>query len=489
MDSDPAPQVGGVIFQTCDVVLKPVGKLMKIHRNTRRDFLKRSTFLAASAALFPTIIPATAIGRGGRPSPSNRAVVGCIGTGPQGRGDMGNFLNLKNAQVVAVCDVKKDQLEAAQRAVNGHYKNSDCAVYDDFRELLQRKDIDACLIATPDHWHVPASLHAVRSGKDVYLEKPMGLTLEEDWALRRECQHRKAIFQFGTQQRSTRIFRLACELVRNGYIGTLKHVNVWAPGSSPGGPMNVVPPPAGLNYDMWLGPAQVKPHTQDLCSDDGGRKTWWFRSDYALGFIAGWGIHPIDIAAWGAGDLFNGPVTVDGRGTFYSDGACDTATVWNIGFTFGSGVTMKFVGVPNGGNRGSATCDKWAEEQEWRGRYRRITSHGTAFEGTGGWIHVDREGINLQPEGLIDQDPAKFPIKLVASSNHAGNFVDSVLSRKPTVCPIEDSVFSDSLCHISELAIRLNRKLVWDPRKEKFEDNEEANLRLRARKMRAPWKL
>ncbi len=462
---------------------------MKTNRKTRRDFLKHSAVVTAAVGLFPTIIPATALGRGGRPSPGNRVVVGCIGTGPQGRGDMSNFLNLKNAQVVAVCDVKQDQLNLAQKAVNDHYKNRDCATYVDFRQLLERKDIDACLIATPDHWHVPASLQAVRSGKDVYLEKPMGLSLEEDWALRKECARKRAIFQFGTQQRSIRIFRLACELVRNGYIGTLKHINVWAPGSAPGGSTKVVPPPTGLDYDRWLGPAQFRPHTENLCSDDSGSKTWWYQSDFALGFIAGWGIHPIDIAAWGAGELFNGPIEVRGRGTFYAEGACDTATVWDIDYAFGSGVTMKFAGVPNGGNRGLATCDKWSQEQEWRGRYRRITGHGTAFEGTSGWVHVDREGINLQPEGLIDQDPAKFSIKLTSSSNHAGNFVDSVLSRKPAVCPIDESVFSDSLCHLGELAIRLNTKLIWDPRKEKFMGNEVANLRTRARKMRAPWSL
>jgi predicted dehydrogenase len=402
---------------------------------------------------------------------------------------MSNFLHLKNAQVVAVCDVKQDQLRAAQKAVNDHYKNSDCAAFADFRQVLERKDIDACLIATPDHWHVPLALQAVRSGKDIYLEKPMGLTMEENWALRKECVKRNAIFQFGTQQRSTRIFRLACELVRNGYIGSLKHINVWAPGSAPGGSNKVVPPPAGLDYDRWLGPAPSKPHTENLCSDDSGAKTWWFKSEYALGFIAGWGIHPIDIAAWGAGDLFRGPIGIEGRGTFYGEGACDTATVWNIDFTFGSGVSMKFVGVPNGGNQGLGTCDKWLQEEEWKSRYRRITSHGTAFEGTGGWVHVDRDGINLQPENLIDQDPAKFSVKLASSSNHAGNFVDSVLSRKPTVCPIEESVFSDSLCHLSELAIRLNTKLTWDPDKEKFVDSQQANLRLRARKPRAPWTL
>ncbi len=460
---------------------------MNANSLTRRHFLKQTSNLAISAAVLPSIIPASALGRAGAVSPGNRIAVGCIGVGPQGQGDMSNFLNQKDAQVVAVCDVKTDQLEQARGAVNGHYHNNDCATYRDFREVVGRKDIDAFLIATPDHWHVLVALAAVRAGKDVYVEKPLGLNLAEDWALRKEANHRKRIFQFGTQQRSSRTFRLACELVRNGRIGKLKHINVWAPGSAPGGPTNAVPVPPGLDYEMWLGPAPFREHTQDLCSADGAKKTWWFISDFALGFIAGWGIHPIDIAAWGT-DLFDGPIEVQGRGTFHCEGACDTATIWDVNLKFAGGVTMKFVGVPNGGNQGQATGDKWPQETEWRQRYRRISSHGTAFEGTDGWVHVDREGINLQPENLIDDDPDKFKVKLVRSSNHVRNFLDSIRSRADSICPMDESVRSDSLCHISEIAVRLNRKLVWDPKKERFDD-EEANLRVRERKMRPPWHL
>ena len=278
-------------------------------------------------------------------------------------------------------------------------------------------------------------------------------------------------------------------MVRNGKIGKLKHINVWAPGSSPGGSTEVVPVPAGLDYEMWLGPAAFRPHTLDRCSADGGKKTWWFTSDYALGFIAGWGIHPMDIAVWGGGDLLDGPVEVEGRGSFHSEGVCDTATVWNINFKFGSGVTMKFEGVPNGGNQGQATCDTWPQEEEWKRRYRRITSHGTAFEGTDGWVHVDRSGINLQPENLIDQNEDAFKVQLTRSPDHVRNFLDCIKSRADTVCPIDESVYSDSLCHISDIAIRLGRKVVWDPKKERFPADEEANLHLRGRKMREPWRL
>ena len=462
---------------------------MQTNTSTRRQFLRQTTALAFSAAALPALAPASALGRAAKVAPGNRIAVGCIGVGPQGQGDMGNFLNQKDAQVVAVCDVMKGHLDQARDRVNQHYKNNACATYTDFRELLARKDIDAVLIATPDHWHVLTAIAAVRAGKDVYLEKPMGLNLTEDWAMRKEVQRHKRVFQFGTQQRSSRIFRLACALVRNGCIGKLQHINVWSPASAPGGSTQVVPVPPGLDYEFWLGPAPSRPHTLGLVADAGAKKTWWYIRDLAVGFIAGWGIHPLDIAVWGGGDLLSGPVEVDGRGTFHAEGICDTATAWNVNMKFGSGVTMRFEGAPNHPNPEAPSCDIWEHEQEWKKRYRRITDHGTAFEGTDGWVHVDRSGINLQPENLIDQNEDTFKVQLTRSPDHTRNFLDCVRSRAQTVCPIDESVHSDALCHLSEIALHLNRKLVWDPQKERFPGDEEANLRLLSRKMRGQWSL
>jgi predicted dehydrogenase len=454
------------------------------HYLTRRQFLIRTGLTLAAV---PAVVPASARGQVGRPSPSNRIVIGCIGTGSQGRGDMSNFLNQKDAQVVAVCDVKTDQADQARAMVNERYHNQDCSTYKDFREIVARKDIDGFLVATPDHWHVLVALAAIRAGKDVYLEKPLSLRLEEDWALRAEVHRRKAVFQLGTQQRSSRLFRLACELVRNGRIGKLRHINVWAPGSAPGGSTEIVPPPADLDYDFWLGPAPFHPYTQDLVTPDTTARTWWSFSHYTLGFITGWGIHPMDIAAWGAGDLLNGPLEIEGRGSFQAYGMCDTACVWDIQMKAASGVTISFIGVPNGSNSGLPTCDTWPQREDFKKRYRRITSHGTAFEGTDGWVHVDRDGINLQPENLIDEKEESFKTRLASSPDHVRNFLDSIKNRAATVCPIDDAVWSDTLCHLGEAAIRLNRKVVWDTAKERFVNDDEANLRLRARPMRNPW--
>jgi predicted dehydrogenase len=288
------------------------------------------------------------------------------------------------------------------------------------------------------------------------------------------------VFQFGTQQRSDRKFRLACELVRNGCIGELKHINVWAPGSVPGGSTKQVPAPATLDYDFWLGPAPARPHTQNLTDNS----IWWYVSDFALGFIAGWGIHPLDIALWGAGDMARGKVEVEGKGHFPTEGARNTATTWDVDFRFAQGLTMKFVGTPN-----NAPGEEFAYQKEWDQRYGHVGYHGTAFEGTKGWVFVNRERIGLHPEELIDLDPEKFSAKLVHSPDHVRDFLDAVKTRKPTVSPIESAVLSDAFCHVADIAIRRPGKLTYDVDAEKFVSNPEANQRLACRSLRAPWVL
>jgi predicted dehydrogenase len=459
-------------------------------RLNRRAFLGSTSTAILAAGAFPAIMASSVLGGNGAVAPGNRVTLGVIGCGPQGLGDTANFLNEKDCQVVAVCDVKQDRLEMGRDTVNQHYQNQDCRMYHDFRELVSRKDIDACLIATPDHWHVLAALAAINSGKDIYVEKPLAVTLEEGHALRKAVRRQKRVFQFGTQQRSGGRFWQACELARNGRIGKLQHINVWAPGSAPGGSLKLATPSPGLDYDFWVGPAPMSPYTEDRCSDEGSRKTWWFISDYALGFVSGWGIHPMDIALWGGGELLGGSVEVDGRGTFRNtEGVCDTATIWEVNFNFSSGVTVKFIGVPNGHNEGRPTGDPWLYQDEWRTRYRRIESHGTAFEGSDGWVHIDRNGINLQPEQLIDEDPESFKVALVRSPGHTRNFLDCVKSRADTVCPIEAAVAVDTLCHLANAAMRLERKLKFDFETARFVNDEAANQWLKARQMRKPWHL
>ncbi|MCK4294054.1 MAG: gfo/Idh/MocA family oxidoreductase, partial [Planctomycetes bacterium] len=276
--------------------------------------------------------------------------------------------------------------------------------------------------------------------------------------------------QFGTQQRSGRNFRFACELALNGRLGKLHTINVWSPGSSQGGDPTPVPVPEWLDYEMWLGPAPFTPYTKNRASNS----IWWFVSDYALGFIAGWGIHPIDIAFWGGGKKVTTPLTVEGKGKWPAKGVCDTAMNWDIVLKYDSGLTMNFTG--------------WPCRQEWTKRYGKISSHGTAFEGADGWVHVNRGGISASSPEILKTQFRANDLRLPVSSNHVRNLLDCVKSRAKTVAHIDDSVQSDIICQISDIAIRLEQKLRWDSKKEIFVNNDAANRRL-SRVMRSPWKL
>lgn len=451
----------------------------------RRQFLRNNLLAACGAAALPSIIPASALGKEGQASPANRVTLGCIGVGPQGRYDMSGFLTQPDVRVVALSDVARPNLEKAAAQVKQKYGDAGCATYGDFRELLARRDIDAVLIASPDHWHVPMALAAVRAGKDVYLEKPMGLTVAEDLLLRKEVRERKRIFQFGTQQRSSSEFYRACALVRSGRIGKLQQINVWSSGSRPGGSITAAPIPDGLNYDFWLGPAAYKPYTMDRCFDDpapGAWKTWWYNSDYALGFVAGWGVHPLDIAFWGHPEMMSGPMQIEGKGIIPTEGACNTAVAWDVNFTLADGARMRFKATRNNCPEGELNNLK-----EWSDKYGKITDHGTAFEGADGWVEVHRGGLQTYPEKLAEEKIEPGSVPLIRSAHHARNFIDAIQRKSHTVCPIEDAVQADVLCHLSDIAIRLNRKLVWDPQKEQFTKDGEANKRLALRPLRQPW--
>ncbi len=443
---------------------------MKNRKIDRRRFIKGAAGAAAGVVSFPYVVSSAALGKAGSVAASNRIVVGCVGVGPQGTGVMRNFLGQKDAQVVAICDLKSTRRDAVQALVNKHYGGTGCTAYKDFRKLMARDDINVILSATTDHWHVLTALAAVRSGKDVYLEKPMGLSVEQDQMLRKAVHRHARIFQFGTQQRSGRNFRFACELALNGRLGKLHTINVWSPGSSQGGDPTPVPVPEWLDYEMWLGPAPFTPYTKNRASNS----IWWFVSDYALGFIAGWGIHPIDIAFWGGGKKVTTPLTVEGKGKWPAKGVCDTAMNWDIVLKYDSGLTMNFTG--------------WPCRQEWTKRYGKISSHGTAFEGADGWVHVNRGGISASSPEILKTQFRANDLRLPVSSNHVRNLLDCVKSRAKTVAHIDDSVQSDIICQISDIAIRLEQKLRWDSKKEIFVNNDAANRRL-SRVMRSPWKL
>ena len=437
---------------------------------SRRTFIKTTTTGAAAAAGFPMILPASALGRAGTTAPSNRVVLGCIGVGSRARGLLGEALRVKGTQVVAICDTKADCRKQASEMVNRHNENKDCATYIEHEKVVERDDIDACIVGSCDHWHALHSLAATKTGKGVYCEKPLSVSMEQNQALRTAVRKHKTVFQFGTQQRSDRKFLQACELVRNGRIGELKKINVWSPASISGGSLEEVPVPANLAYERWLGPAPFSPYTKERDSN----AWWWFIEDYALGFIAGWGIHPLDIALWGAGNLMRSPVSVEGTGVFPTEGLCNTATSWKIALKYDSGIEIDFRSQP--------------APKEWVERCGLSDGHGTAFEGTEGWVAVNRGDITASQKELIKDKIKEDEIRLYKSRHHMADFVDNVRDGSDPVSPIEEAVDGDALCHICDIAIRLKRPLRWDPAAERFENDDEANARL-TRPIRPPWTL
>jgi len=456
----------------------------------RRDFLRSVAGAAIAGAVLPQIIPASALGKEGAVSPGNRIGVALIGCGPQGRGVMGGHLGQPDVQVLAVCDVWKDHADLARKIVNDHYKNQDCRTYHDFRDLLARPDIDAVIVGTTDNWHVPVAIAAANARKDMYVEKPMAPSFGENQLLRRTVRKHKRIFQFGTQQRSSREFQRAIEMVRNGLVGKLQEILVWAPASRPGGSVTPAPIPDGLDYDFWLGPAPATLYTPGKAApinEDAGTKTWWYNTDYSLGYISAWGIHPMDIALWGHPTMMRGPMTVEGKATIPKEGACNTSIAWDVNFTFADGVRMRFRGTPNSYTEVNPLNDF----SDWQSRFglKDLHGHGTLFVGSEGWVEVHRGGLRTGPETLADEPLPAAGWRSPQSTHHQRNFLDCVRTRQPAICPIEDSVQGDGLCHVADIATRLDRKLRFDPEKEKFIGDSAANDRLRLRDMRKPWRL
>jgi len=448
-------------------------------RTTRRQFLKSAGAVTAAIGL-PAIVPSAVLGSVAI-APNDKINVGLIGCGPQGNQVLGNFLSAPDCRVVAVCDLWQKAMQAAANRVENHYKNgtpaieSSCRAYGDFRELLASDDIDAVLIAVPDHWHALLGLAAARAGKDMYLEKPLGVSVTEDLTLQTAIHNSRRVFQFGTQQRSDRNFRLACEMARNGLIGELKEINVWCYGSYEQEKGRPTPVPDDFDYDTWTGPAQFKPYIRTRCQGPNPHlKTWWFDSTYSVGWIAGWGVHPLDIALWGAGDLARTRVEVEGSARFPNDGECDTATTWDVVFEYASGLRINFKTNP--------------PPAEWQSRYGKAFDHGTAFEGSEGWVLVDREGLYTSSAHLVDWRPRASDRRLYESPEHVRNFLDCVRTRRETICSIEQAVQVDILCHLADIATRLARRVAWDPVKERFINDEQAN-RMLARSMRSGWHL
>ncbi len=426
----------------------------------RRTFLKKSAALAAGAVTFPSIIPVSALGLDAVPSPSNRITVGCIGVGGMGTGNMNGFLDQPDAQVMAVCDVDADHRQAACDVVNKKYGNTDCAQYNDFRELLAREDIDAIMMAVPDHWHAIIAVAAARAGKDIYGEKPLAYTISEGRAVVDAVKRFGVVWQTGSWQRSQEKFRFACELVRNGRIGKVHTVKVGLPNmnSIHEGSTKPGTPPPGFDYDMWLGPAPYAPWCEARCH-------WNFRwiSDYAGGQLTDWAGHHIDIANWGMDLEATAPVEIEGSGVWPrgAEGLFDTVERYTFTCKYQNGLTMIVSGLLPGGTR---------------------------FEGEQGWVHVDRGRIDAEPKSLLTEVIWPEEIHLYKSNNHIANFLDCVKTRALTITPVDAAHHSIMVGHLGLIAMKLERPVRFDPDTEHFVNDPQAD-RMLSRPMREPWTL
>ncbi len=422
---------------------------------SRRRFLKQAAALGAA----PLIIPGSALGLNGAVAPSNRIAMGFIGLGGKGTGGLANFMRCKEAQPVAVCDVEKTARDNALQRTQLPPE----AAYLDFRDLIVRDDVDAVLVATPDHWHALITIAAANAGKHVYCEKPLSNTIEEGRAVVDAVKRAGVVFQHGTQLRSFGNIRYVCELVRNHCIGELQSVTIGSPPGLAVGQQPLMDPPATLDYDRWLGPAPYKPYTTRRVKAPGELPGWYFVSDYSkAGWVAGYGVHDLDIAHWGMDTEHTGPIAVEGEGVFPRDGLFDTVLTFDLAFEYANGITITM--TDTGKN-----------------------PHGVRFNGREGWIHT-RGAITCEPASLAKAFVGPNDVHLYKSDFHERNFLECIRTRRETITPVEVAHRSTSAALIGGIALKLGRRLEWDPAKERFVNDPEAD-RLLSYPMRAPWRL
>jgi predicted dehydrogenase len=443
---------------------------------SRRDFLNNTVKAAIGTSIamgFPTIVPSSVFGR---TAPSNRINIGAIGTGRISRiHDLPGVWQYDYAQVMAVCDVDSKRAADGQKLVNDFYSKRNGSAYDgvkmytDYKELLRNKDIDAVLISTPDHTHAMIGVAAARAGKHIYMQKPASLTIAEGRKMSDVITKSGVKFQIGSQQRSSEQFRYAAELVKNGRIGELKKVYVGLPGDPPGGNTEKMPVPPNLNYDLWLATTPEVYYTEDRVHPQQGygRPGWLRCEQFGAGMITGWGAHHIDSAHWGMGMERSGPVEIWGSAEFPKSGLWDVHGIFTTYAKYANGVEMTVSNeIPN----------------------------GVKFEGTKGWIFVSRgdyqvtssdpgSGNTTTQAKKIDASDPKIITSVIGpnefhlpvSKEHHGNWLEAIRDNKATIAPAEEAHRACSACLLHHIAMKLKRKVYWDPKKEKFNNDVEAN--------------
>ncbi|MBN1488902.1 MAG: Gfo/Idh/MocA family oxidoreductase [Phycisphaerae bacterium] len=435
----------------------------------RRQFLKgTASGLAVASALLSNGAQAAekpaARPRRARPGANDRVVIGSIGVGDLGRRHhLANcLLPNERIEVAAVCDVDRNHRDMAAQMVKDR-TGKRIGNYKDFRDLLDRKDIDAVVVVTPDHWHAIISIAAMEAGKDVYCEKPLTLTIDQGKAMVRTARRYGTVFQTGNMQRSDPRFRKACELVRNGKIGKITKVTTHIGGIDAGKWEPVQTPPAELDWNFWLGPAPYADYSPNRCH----YQFRWFE-DYSGGKMTDWGAHHNDIAQWGLGMDGTGPVKVHGKGTFHENGPHDVPGSFEVTYTYANGVEL--------------ICHSEGE-------------NGAKFHGEDGWLFVNRSRIEASDPAILEIELGPDDVRLYNTGddpnnwvNHYANWLDCMNTRERCLCDVEVGHRSATVCHLGNIAIKLGRELQWDPKAELFVNDDEAN-RMVSRPMRAPWHL
>jgi predicted dehydrogenase len=423
-------------------------------KTTRRCFLKQSAF----AAVMPTIVSSTVFGKN---APSNRINLAVIGCGSRaGFVALKDFNSFENVRFLAAVDPVRERRESFAKTFNDGYGLDICKPYENYKDCLADERIDGVLIVTPDHWHVPIAIAAAEAGKDMYVEKPLGIALKWSQKLRQVCKNKDIIFQYGTQQRSTDSARRAVDLVQNGYVGKIKRVDVWSPHlpvESIANPTEI-PVPDGFNYDLYVGPAEKKPFVHDRASTPGS----WHCYEFALGFIAGWGAHPLDICQWGLNMDHTSPVSYKGSGTPapQEDKIWNTTRRWDILCKYPNGLDMRFM-------------DTQTAEPLVKQYHRAFKGDGTTFHGTEGWVSYSRGACYMSIGGKWIANTLKFKLKdtdsrTYLSTSHSRNFIDCMKTRKPTINPLESAIRSDTISHLSDIVVRTGQEIQWDPETERM---------------------
>jgi myo-inositol 2-dehydrogenase / D-chiro-inositol 1-dehydrogenase len=449
----------------------------------RREYLKKSAISATGMVVVPTIVPASVLGKN---APSNKINIGQIGCGRIARDhDLPGTMQYDIARVVAVADVDMKRAREGKELIEKYYREKkksdqyvDVKTYQDYREMLLDKDIDAVIISTPDHWHAQPAIEAALAGKDIYLQKPTSLTIAEGRALADVIRLKGTVLQVGTQQRSSKQFRIAAELVRNGRIGKLHTVRIGLPGDPAGPDVPEMPVPKELDYDMWLGSTPEVYYTETRVHPQSGysRPGWLRCEQFGAGMITGWGQHHIDSAHWGMNTEYTGPEEIEAVAEFPRSGLWDVHGDFMVKAKYDNDIMM-FIS----------------------GGY----TNGIRYEGTEGWIFVSRgnysatasdpeskarsaRALDASDPNILTSQIGENETHLYVSEEQHGNWLDCIQSRKAPISTAEVGHRTCSVCLISHIAMKLDRKLYWDAANERFRGDDEANAML-TRSQRAPW--